>query len=121
MKNKYKFFKFYQNNSGGSFVVDKKLCRTIIIEAKDDSEANSIAEDLGIYFNGVNSGIDCDCCGDRWYECNEGDQIIIKKQENLINELQKEADEYGWTSPESRIFYKNGKVKEIFSAKVVDK
>lgn len=28
------------------------------------------------------------------------------------------ADEYGWTSPDIRIFYKSGDVKDIFSSKV---
>jgi hypothetical protein len=27
------------------------------------------------------------------------------------------ADEYGWTTPDIRIYYKNGDVKEIFSNK----
>ena len=30
-------------------------------------DANDIAQGNGIYFNGVADGIDCDCCGDRWY------------------------------------------------------
>ena len=28
------------------------------------------------------------------------------------------ADSYGWTKPDCRIFYKDGRVKEIYSAKV---
>lgn len=27
------------------------------------------------------------------------------------------SDEYGWTSPDARIYYKNGVVKEIFSSR----
>ena len=62
------FYQFSQNNSGGSFDFDKFNGITIyvIIEADSADEANSIAESIGIYFNGCNDGIDCGCCGDRW-------------------------------------------------------
>ena len=29
------------------------------------------------------------------------------------------ADEYGWTTPDVRIYYSNGNVKEIFSTKLL--
>jgi hypothetical protein len=54
-----KFYKFSQNNSGGSFDVDDKLCHRIFIEADSVNEANRITEGLGIYFNGVSRGMDC--------------------------------------------------------------
>lgn len=57
---------FDQNNSGGSFVVDDKVCHRLFIEANSTEEAISKAEDLGCYWNGVASGMDCPCCGDRW-------------------------------------------------------
>jgi hypothetical protein len=53
---------YIQNNSGGSFIGSK----VIIIEANSVEEANSIAESHGIYFDGVDTGADCECCGDRW-------------------------------------------------------
>ena len=34
---------------------------------------------------------------------------------NIEEYAQYLANEYGWTSPDARIFYKNGNVKEIFS------
>jgi hypothetical protein len=61
------FFSFRQNNSGGSFDTDSKVCQFIFIEAKDSDKADRIATDLGIYFNGVDEGQDCSCCGDRWH------------------------------------------------------
>lgn len=72
MKNKkdhreLKFYEFSQNNSGGSFVVDDKVCHRLFVEAESEDEANSIAENLGCYWNGVDEGSDCPCCGDRWY------------------------------------------------------
>ena len=34
-------------------------------------EANTKACDIGIYFDGVANGADCECCGDRWRESDE--------------------------------------------------
>lgn len=64
-----RFFHFSQNNSGGSFNYDKRagITHHVIIEAVDYNEANRLAEDIGLYFNGCNDGRDCRCCGDRWY------------------------------------------------------
>lgn len=62
------FFTFIQNNSGGRFDIDHDVSKYVIIEADSADEANQIAEDrAGIYFDGCESGADCDCCGDRWY------------------------------------------------------
>lgn len=67
---KSKFYTFNQNNSGGSFDYDEQsgITHYVIVEARDLKDAVSRAEDIGIYFNGVYEGFDCDCCGDRWYE-----------------------------------------------------
>lgn len=61
------FFTFHQNNSGGRFQVDDKVTEFVIIEANDANHANLIAESIGIYFDGCENGMDCSCCGDRWY------------------------------------------------------
>ena len=168
-----KFYEYSQNNTGGSFATDDNLCHRLFIEANSSDEADSIAEGLGCYWNGVDEGSDCPCCGDRWYgaysaidltsmtrekdssypveECvdrkesasealvslkerysefewikepsiNEkyGSQIIegSVKLNNIEDYAQVLADQYGWTSPDARIFYYDGSVKEIFSAKV---
>lgn len=62
------YFHFHQNNSGGCFTIDDKrgLGPEVWIEADDLAQAESRAEGVGIYFNGVESGDDCPCCGDRW-------------------------------------------------------
>ncbi len=64
------FFTYDQNNSGGGFDFDEHggITHFVIIEADNVKEATEKAESIGIYFNGCDSGIDCDCCGDRWYE-----------------------------------------------------
>ena len=64
-----KFHTFTQNNSGGSFVYDEKrgLTHHVIVEGKDYNDIMNRAESIGIYFDGCDSGQDCECCGDRWY------------------------------------------------------
>jgi hypothetical protein len=168
-----KFYEYSQNNTGGSFITDDKLCHRLYIEANNSAEADSIAEDLGCYWNGVDEGSDCQCCGDRWSgaysaidltsmtrekdssypvelwvdrktpadeelaslkerysefewikepSINEkyGSQIIEGsiKLNSIEDYAQVLADQYGWTYPDARIFYYDGRVKEIFSSKV---
>lgn len=59
------FYLFNQNNSGGSFIVNDKVCHRLFIEADDGREALRVAESLGCYWDGVSKGLDCPCCGDR--------------------------------------------------------
>ena len=56
MNNSTYWYEFTQNNSGGDFVVDDKVCHRIYIEAGDFREAVIIAERLGCYWNGVKKG-----------------------------------------------------------------
>jgi len=67
---KTQFYTFNQNNSGGSFDYSEHsgITHYVIIEAQDLEHAVKRAEDIGLYFHGVVSGQDCECCGDRWYE-----------------------------------------------------
>lgn len=76
---KTKFYTYGQNNSGGSFIIDKSkgIGYYVIIEALNEEQATSIAEDIGLYFDGCSDGIDCDCCGDRWYSPNESESPEI--------------------------------------------
>jgi len=63
-----KFYEYRQNNSGGSFDIDDAagIGVRVWIEATDSDHADSRAESIGIYFNGVDDEMDCECCGDRW-------------------------------------------------------
>lgn len=65
MKN-LKWYHFDQNNSGGSFDIDACVDKSVYIQAYDAESANNIAESVGIYFDGCDAGLDCECCGDRW-------------------------------------------------------
>jgi hypothetical protein len=67
------FFTYHQNNSGGVMVQDNTVAEYVIIEAPIAYMANKKALEVGIYFGGVNRGIDCGCCGDRWYPCTSED------------------------------------------------
>ena len=153
------FYQFDQNNSYGHFDVDENVCHRLFIEADSLEEATDKAESLGCYWDGVENGIDCPCCGDRWYS---GDEVDLEKyategytvwefnkktwekkyrKYNVIESpkfvkgysmghyegkitfkdieeyAQFLANEYGWTTPDARIFYKDGTVKEIFTVR----
>ena len=151
------FYEFDQNNSGGSFDVTDKLCHRLIIQASSEKEAIRIAEDMGVYFDGCEKGIDCDCCGDRWYSSSlieipkrygtftseqansiAGEYAIVEATnfkgrpivkngdrgfdvffDDVVKYAQYLTDSYGgWTSPDCRIFYKDGTVKEIYSSRI---
>lgn len=72
-----KYFTFRQNNSGGSISDNANVAAYVIVEARDAAEANDIAESKGVYFDGCEAGIDCDCCGDRWYPAHETDGTVV--------------------------------------------
>jgi len=67
------FYTYRQNNSGGSFHTDLKsgITNYVIIEAKSADDADDRAESIGLYFDGCEKDMDCDCCGDRWYRTYE--------------------------------------------------
>lgn len=68
-----KFFTFVQNNSGGDYIYspEEGIGEYVIIESENASQANKKAEDIGLYFNGVDKGLDCECCGDRWHKVDD--------------------------------------------------
>lgn len=63
------WYEFRQNNSGGSFDfdADRGISVHVIVQADDAEEANYRANRIGLYFDGCETGDDCECCGDRWY------------------------------------------------------
>lgn len=68
-----KWYTFIQNNSDGSFYENESsgVGAFVIIEAESADHANSRAKSIGIYFGGVEHGLDCGCCGDRWRPVSE--------------------------------------------------
>jgi hypothetical protein len=67
----YGWYEFRQNNSGGSFAINDDVSVYVLIQAASTLEANCKARDIGIYFDGVSNGQDCECCGDRWYAADD--------------------------------------------------
>lgn len=63
-----KFYEYDQNNSGGYFESPAWL---VYVEADSAEEADQIAERHGLYFDGVDSRKDCECCGDRWWRASK--------------------------------------------------
>lgn len=66
MNNTSMFYCYRQHNSGKHWVINENVTINVIIEANSTEDADNKAKKLGIYFNGVNQGVDCSCCGDRW-------------------------------------------------------
>lgn len=81
-----KFYTFNQNNPGGRLHVNNHLDCYVIIEANTLEEAIYIAKCIGIYFNGVDEGRDCECCSDRWYHPDAYDQPSVYG-EDVFNNL----------------------------------
>lgn len=96
------FFEFDQNNSGGIFT---RPAHSVWIEADSADEANKLAEENGLYFNGCDDGLDCDCCGDRWYPCTgqDGKEIPVLRTNGWL----KQSGVPWWI-----VYYKNGEVNE---------
>ena len=103
------WFEYRQNNSGGSFDVDTKVCCTVWIEADGSDAADVKAGELGIYFDGCDSGPDCECCGDRWTRAGDPERTELDVAEwawHLVGAR-------GWTIPDARLHYADGTVIEI--------
>lgn len=54
---------FTQNNPGGVY---KGPAMIVVVSADTAYQANDKVEDVGVYFDGVATYSDCECCGDRW-------------------------------------------------------
>lgn len=104
------FHTFSQNNSGGTWKLGDLITYYVIVEADSAQEANNRAQDLGIYFYGVDAGIDCECCGDRWspaYDNGDADPNIFGTAPEEFHDWNaKDTEVY------CRIFYKDGLIKE---------
>ena len=115
-----------QNNSGGSFDVDDKLTQSLYIEAKDHREAGEIAINLGCYFDGVRNDMDCPCCGDRWNEPDEYDEVKGNRMyagKTVEEHAEKLVQDFGGIAmrpeilakyPVTRLYYKNGDILEMY-------
>lgn len=110
----YKFYLFEQSNSYGVY---QPPAVYVLIEAVSARNAEYIAADqLGLYFNGVDEGIDCPCCGDRWYSPEEFDNLVTpiwnkKLQLSRNNDLSCEKNQENEAGTYYYIRYKDGSSK----------
>lgn len=100
------FYTYDQNNSGGGFVSNDSVTYTVIIEAPSAGEADTKAEEIGIYFDdGYN--VDCPCCGPRWGRTwdDEGTETptIYGKPVEEYNEMWAKPGQ-----PYAYVYYANG-------------
>lgn len=107
------FYSFRQNNSGGNFHEDSEagIGVFVIIEANRESEAEDKALEIGLYFNGVDEGSDCECCGDRWssYIDSEGEVPTIYGK-NVLTEKHGYGEYFGHGS---YIHYLDGRIEKV--------
>lgn len=114
-----KFYTFRQNNSYGSFEFSEDYGHTVvvIIEAENAAEANRLAIMKELYFDGCLTGIDCSCCGDRWYPVDEKDG---KDEPMIYGEKVAEytplfgrpwSELVGFQKGEIAIHYKDGRIE----------
>lgn len=126
------FWEVSQCNTGGEFVQTDTLCHVMIVEADSEEEAKNRLENVGVDFcsdDGSYGAYDtcgcCPCCGHRWYpsinEVELGREYgrFLKREESMqVNTIEDYAewqlDGIAWTSPEVRVFYRDGSVKEFF-------
>ncbi len=104
------FFTYHQNNSGGHFHEDpeKGIGAFVIIEAKNASAAEDKALDIGLYFNGVEEGQDCECCGDRWYGSSDEAEVPSIYGKNVL-----ETGYGSYFGHDSYIHYLDGKIEKV--------
>lgn len=62
------FWVYTQGMIHGHYVVDQQrgLSTTVFVQAMTPPEADQRLVAAGGYFRGVEAGVDCSCCGDRW-------------------------------------------------------
>lgn len=94
-----KFYRYRQNNSFGRF---EGPAEVVYIQAPSAHAADAIAEEHGVYFDGVWLGVDCGCCGDRWKRAGSDDELD-------------ESDVPRWPSRRGsiRVVYNNGQVAQL--------
>lgn len=109
-----KFYTFNQNNSGGKFRIDDAagISYYVIVEASSSEDALRRAETIGLYFNGCNEGIDCPCCGDRWYAYADDDDDVPSIYGHDVSSGVYHGSREGYTTV-AYIHYMNGQILPV--------
>jgi hypothetical protein len=115
------WYEYTQNNTGGSFVEDDRVGSYVWVEAASADEANSRAEGVGIYFDGCDNGMDCSCCGDRWYPVWKDDgsdkpelygKRVTRRKGSVVMDGFSSSLHEGTTL---HLYYKNGTHERIYT------
>ena len=103
------FFTYRQNNSGGYW---KGPARFVIIEACCAEQANSIAKDHGLYFDGYG---DCACCGNRWSRAYKDEGT----EKPLVYDSEPEAflRDPMYSCDSIMIVYKDNKIERLYGSR----
>ncbi len=114
-------FYTYEQNKRGVSIVNEHIKHYVIIEAASAKEADEKAENVGIYFDGVDKEIDYPWRGDRWSRAEDPSfgSKGTKKPEiygRSIIRFFSERINNNDLSEDVIIYHKNGKV-ESFSGK----
>ncbi len=114
------WYEYHQTPIDDTYHFNDKLCGHILIEAAHCEEANILAELLGIFFE-EDRGYESSCC--RWQRCYYelefpsvwDNNCRFDNPEDYSNFIYNRRHRVGanHTTPHSRIYYKNGHVKEI--------
>ena len=124
------FYRFRQNNTGGSWDINDDLTVRVIIEADSADEANRKAKKLGMYWYGSDhDGPDCPCCGDRWtqvydYDGEEELTYIAQLPNFSYEEVPLTADtelsvmlNWAGNKPYMYVYFKDGTKWELYCHK----
>lgn len=119
------FYRFRQNNSGGEFHIDDAVSVEVLIQAASANEANHKAKEVGIYFDGVDKGIDCECCGDRWwavdhplesfvtYDRSNGWNGVTRKDVREYAQVVADDDWWATDKPSVIVYFADGTVERF--------
>lgn len=60
------YYLFRQGRNRGHYDITENVAPMVVVQEHDPIKANFTALTKGIYFDGIDKGIDCSCCEDRW-------------------------------------------------------
>lgn len=108
-----KFYVFRQNNSGGKWRTDenKGVAQVVIIEAESADLANLRAQQIGIYFDGVSGGSDCECCGDRWSKVYQDKWDCKSDLDEVVSEFR--ASHHARQNYQVYVHYLDGRFEKV--------
>lgn len=109
------FYTYHQRNPSGHFDESDDLTKYVIIEADNHYQANDKAEEIDIYFDGQEKGIDCSCCSDRWARTTSTQGSTTPELYGMTPQELLDSEQY-FRNDKCIVHYKNGS-KMIYTSK----